>query len=75
MVVLKEQIIVERDNIMAELLTLKDEYSTLQTNNSAIQEELDAKRIEIEELIEQAKKHQGDKYIIAKLRKESETLR
>ena len=74
-VVEKEQVIVERDNVKADLLELQKEYATLQTNDAGLQKELEAKRAEIAELIEQAEKHKGDAYIISKLRKETETLR
>jgi hypothetical protein len=74
-VVEKEQVIVERDNVKKELLDLQEEYATLQTNDVALQKELEAKRAEIAELLEQAEKHKDDAYIISKLRKETETLR
>lgn len=74
-VVEKHQVIVERDNVKKELLGLQEEYATLQTNDVALQKELEEKRAEIAELIEQAEKHKDDAYIISKLRKETETLR
>lgn len=74
-VVEKEQVIVERDNVKSDLLRLQDEYSKLETTDKAVQAELDAKRAEIEELLIQAEKHKGDAYMISKLRKETETLR
>ncbi|HEX8516432.1 MAG TPA: hypothetical protein VF868_09560 [Bacteroidia bacterium] len=74
-VVEKEQVIVERENVKKELLDLQEEYATLQTNDVALQKELEEKRAEIAELLEQAEKHKGDAYIISKLKKETETLR
>ena len=74
-IVLKEQIFVERDNVKNELLQLQKDYSSLKTNDAALQAEIDAKKAEIAELLENAEKHKGDPYIIAKLRKETETLR
>ncbi len=74
-VVEKQNVVVERDNVKADLLALQKQYSTLQTDDKAVQEELDAKRKQIAELIEQADKHKNDSYIIAKLQKETETLR
>lgn len=74
-VVEKEQVIVERDNVKTDLLALQQEYASLQTNDVAMQKDLEAKRAEIAELIEQADKHKDDAYIISKLRKETETLR
>ena len=74
-IVVKEQIIIERDNVKNELLTLQEEYATLQTTDKAVQEELVQKRAQIAELLEQAEKHKDDAYIISKLKKETETLR
>lgn len=74
-VVEKQEVLVERDNVKTDLLALQKEYATLQTNDKGLQAELEAKRIEIADLIEQAEKHKGDAYIISKLRKETETLR
>jgi len=74
-IVEKEQVIVERDNVKADLLELQQEYATLQTNDVALQKELEEKRSQIAELLEQAEKHKNDAYIISKLRKETETLR
>ena len=74
-VVEKEQVIVERDNVKSDILALQDEYSKLQSSDKLIQADLDAKRAEIAELLIQADKHKDDAYIISKLRKETETLR
>jgi hypothetical protein len=74
-IVLKEQIIVERDNVKNELLQLQKDYGSLKTNDVALQAEINAKKAEIEELLANAEKHKGDPYIIAKLKKETETLR
>lgn len=78
-VIEKEQIIktvyVERDNIKNDLIALKGEYDNLKTSDTKLQGEIDEKKAQIEELIKQADKHKGDAYVIAKLRKETETLR
>ena len=74
-VVEKEQVTVERDNVKKDLLDLQQEYATLQTNDVSLQKDLEARRAEIADLLEQAEKHKGDAYIIAKLRKETDTLR
>lgn len=78
-VVQKEEIIktvyVERDNVRNELLALKTEYENLKTSDARLQVEIDEKKAQIEELLKQAEKHKGDAYMIAKLRKETETLR
>lgn len=74
-VVVKEQVIVERDNVKKDLLELQDEYATLQTNDKGMKVELEGKRAEIAQLLEQAEKHKDDASIIASLRKEATTLR
>src|ERR1700761_4714523 len=78
-VIQKEEIIktvyVERDNVKTDLLTLKTDFENLHTNNTKLQAEIDEKKAQIDELLKQAEKHKGDAYMIAKLRKETETLR
>ena len=78
-IIQKEQIIktvfVERDNVKKDLLTLKTDFEGLHTTNKKIQADIDEKKAQIEELIKEAEKHKGDASIIARLRKETETLR
>lgn len=74
-IVIKEQVIVERDNVMGELEQLQKDYENLETNDKALKSEIEAKKEEIALLMEEAKKHKGDAYVIAKLKKETETLR
>ncbi len=74
-IVIKEQVILERDNVKEELLQLQKDYGNLQTSDKALQAEIEAKKAEIAQLLEDAEKHKGDAYIISKLKKESETLR
>ncbi|MBA3705023.1 MAG: hypothetical protein H0W84_03730 [Bacteroidetes bacterium] len=74
-IIVKEQVIIERDNVKNDLLALQEEYATLQTNDKAVQAELEEKRAEIANLLEQAEKHKDDAYIISRLRKETGTLR
>jgi hypothetical protein len=74
-VVIKEQVIVERDNVKDELLQLQKDYGNLQTSDKTLQAEIEAKKAEIAHFLEDAEKHKGDAYIISKLKKESETLR
>ena len=74
-IIVKEQVIVERDNVKTDLLQLQKDFENLQTNDKTLQAEIEAKKIEIAQLLEDAEKHKGDAYIISKLRKESETLR
>jgi hypothetical protein len=73
--IVTKEIMVERDNFQSDLLNLKTEYENLKTNNTGLQKDIDEKKARIEELIQEAKKHKGDAYIIAKLKKETETLR
>ncbi|MGZ3883872.1 MAG: hypothetical protein ACXVPQ_05305 [Bacteroidia bacterium] len=74
-IVVTQKIYVERENIQSDLLSLQKEYEGLKTNDAALQKEIDEKKVYIEELLVEAKKHKGDAYIIAKLKKETETLR
>ena len=78
-VIQKEEIIktvyVERDNVKTDLLTLKTDFENLHTTNKKIQADIDEKKAQIEELIKEAEKHKGDASIIARLRKETDTLR
>lgn len=74
-IVKTETIYVEKETIQGELLALKKDYENLQTNDKALQADIELKKARIEELMEEAKKHKGDAYIIAKLKKETETLR
>lgn len=74
-VVVKEQVIVERDNVKSDLLQLQKDYENLQTNDEGLKAEIEAKKAEIAQLLEDAEKHKGDAYVISKLKKETETLR
>jgi hypothetical protein len=74
-IVLKEEVIVERDNVKNDLLQLQEDFSSLETNDEALKAEIEAKKAEIAALLIDAEKHKGDARIISKLRKESETLR
>jgi hypothetical protein len=73
--VVTQQITIERDNVKEDLLTLQKDYQTLQASDAAIQKDIEEKKVRIEELLKEAEKHKGDRFIIAKLRKETETLR
>jgi hypothetical protein len=70
-----QKIYVEKQNVQEELLSLQKDYQSLETSDKAMQQDIEEKRARIEELIKEAAKHKGDKYIIAKLKKEAETLR
>ena len=74
-VIVTEQVLVERDNVKSDLLQLQKDFENLQTNDKGLQAEIEAKKAEIAQLLEDAEKHKGDAYVISKLKKESETLR
>ena len=74
-IIVKEQVIVERDNVKGELLQLQKDFETLETSDKGLQADIEAKKAEIAQLIIDAEKHKGDAYVISKLKKESETLR
>ncbi|MCE3228815.1 MAG: hypothetical protein K0S32_3366 [Bacteroidetes bacterium] len=73
--IVTETIIVERDNVKSDLLALQKDFANLEASDALMQKDIDEKKARIEELIKQAEKHKGDAYIIAQLRKETETLR
>jgi flagellar basal body-associated protein FliL len=64
-----------KETLEADLADLQRDYENLQTNDKKLQAEIEEKKKYIEELLVEAKKHKGDAYIIAKLKKETETLR
>ncbi|GAB4447464.1 MAG: hypothetical protein OHK0036_01800 [Bacteroidia bacterium] len=74
-VVITKEVIVERDNVKASLEELKKEYEDLKTDNADLQKEIDDKKAYIEQLLQEAEKHKNDAAIIAKLKKETQTLR
>ena len=58
-----------------ELIALQAQYQTLTVNNEQIQSEINLKKEEIAQLQKELEKHKDNAYIIAKLRKETNTLR
>jgi len=74
-IIIKEQVIVEREDIKSDLLQLQKDYENLQTDDQALKAEIEAKKAEIAQLLIDAEKHKGDAYVISKLKKETETLR
>lgn len=70
-----EQVVNERNDVQTDLEELKAQYDQLQTSDAALNAELQAKRAYIDSLLIQAEKHKGDAYMIAKLKKETSTLR
>lgn len=74
-VTIKEEVIVERDNVKEDLLEIQDAYAVLQTNDKAMQLELDTKRVEIDSLLTLAEEHKNDKAMISSLRRQARSLR
>ncbi len=69
------QVIQENTDVKSDLEALKGQYEQLQTSDAALNAELESKRAYIDSLLVEAEKHKGDKAVIAKLKKETETLR
>ncbi len=70
-----ETVVKEKEDVTEDLKDLKEQYALLETNDAAINAELQAKRVMIDSLLVLAEKHKGDSYYIAKLKKETSTLR
>ena len=68
-------VFIEKGDVESDLLNLKKSFEDLKTNDSTLKTEIEEKKLQIEQLMEEAKKHKGDARIIAKLKKETETLR
>ncbi len=64
-----------RDSVRSDLINLQADYTTLKTSDQKIQDQLNNKKDTIAMLLQQAEKYKDDPYIIAKLKKETETLR
>jgi hypothetical protein len=73
--IITKEVLVEKANLQEDLLELRNEYATLQTNDKLMQADIEEKKLRIEELMKEAEKHKGDAYIIKKLREETKTLR
>ncbi|MDQ3108775.1 MAG: hypothetical protein M3R17_02680 [Bacteroidota bacterium] len=65
----------EKDDVEGDLKELKEQYAMLETSDQELNAELQAKRAQIDSLLVLAEKHKGDAYYIAKLKKETSTLR
>ena len=74
-ITISEKILVEKNTVEVDLVNLQKDYQNLQTNDAAMQLDIDAKRARIEVLIKEASKHKGDATIISKLKIEMQTLR
>jgi hypothetical protein len=67
-----EEVTDERDALEMDLQALMMSYDTLKTDNSMLQAEIDAQKMEIEDLL---KKVKNKNFSISKLKKEADTLR
>lgn len=70
-----EKIYIEKNQVEQDLMTLKKQYEELETHDANLQKEIEEKKAYIDQLLKEAEKHRGDAYVIAKLKKETETLR
>ncbi len=71
----KENVAKDAEIVKQELIALQAQYENITTNNVAMQKEIDARKNEIAELQKQLEKNKDNVYIIAKLKKETQTLR
>ena len=62
-------------NVTSNLIDLQAQYASLKTSDQNIQAQLNSKKDTITLLLQQAEKYKNDPYIIARLKKETETLR
>ena len=71
----KESVEKDAEIVKQELLALQAQYENLKVNNKSMQAEIDSKKLEIENLQKELEKNKDNAYIIAKLKKETQTLR
>lgn len=71
----KENIKKDAEIVKQELLALHAEYENMNTNNKTLQKEINERKDEIMQLQRQLEKHKDDSYIIARLKRETQTLR
>ena len=69
------QITSESEVVKKDLQQLQTDYAMLETNDTFLKAEIQEKKAEIEQLQREAEKHKDDAFIIAKLKKETRTLR
>ena len=65
----------ENRDVKNDLLEMKQQYADLQTNDAALQAEIDLKKSQIDSLIAQVEKYKGNAAMVKKLKAETETLR
>ena len=69
------QVIQEREDVKSDLEDLRAQYEALETTDEGLRAELEAKKAYIDSLLVEAEKNKGNAAIIAKLKKETQTLR
>ena len=71
----KEDVAKNAEIVKQELIALGAQYENLKVNNKEMQAKIDSHKDEIAHLQRQLEKNKDDAYIIARLKKETETLR
>lgn len=71
----KEKVDTEYAATKSELAEVQKAYDGLQTDNKQLQSELDAKKEELEDIAAQLEKEKGNRSVVARLKKELETIR
>ena len=70
-----QTVTVKADSVESDLINLQAQFATLKTSDQKMQALLNSKKDTIAMLLQQALQHKDDQYIIARLKKETETLR
>jgi hypothetical protein len=65
----------ENREVKNDLLELKEQYSTLQTNDAKLQADIEAKKGQIDSLLTLVQKYKGNAAMVKQLKDETETLR
>ena len=71
----KETVAKDAEIVKQELIALSAQYENLKVSNQEMQAEIDSKKEEIANLQRELEKNKDNEYIIAKLKKETQTLR
>jgi hypothetical protein len=74
-IIIQQTAVAKTDSVTSDLINLQAQYASLKTSDTRIQTELNSKKDTITMLLQQAEKYKNDPYIIARLKKETETLR
>jgi hypothetical protein len=65
----------ENREVKNDLLELKEQYASLQTNDLKLQAEIDSKKNQIDSLLTLVQKYRGNAVMVKQLKEETETLR